>query len=77
MHGAKAPHYIFELCSVILSFDFLILPRFAHNMEACQLVPHQVIIIRCLQGVGMGKYGAKTEGSNLGTRRDDVSLGRD
>lgn len=46
-------------------------------MEACQLVPHQVIIIRCLQGVGMGKWGAKTEESNLGNRRDDVSLGRD
>jgi hypothetical protein len=46
-------------------------------MEACQLVPHQVIIIRRLQGVKMGKQGAKTEGSNLGNRRDDVSLGRD
>jgi len=46
-------------------------------MEACQLVPHQVIIIRRLLRFRIPKWGAKTEGNNLGDRRDDVSVGRD
>ncbi len=48
-----------------------------NHMEACQLVPHQVIIIRRLLRFRIPKWGAKTERNNLGDRRDDVSVGRD
>jgi len=46
-------------------------------MEGCQLITHQVIIIRCLLRFRIPEWGVKTKGNNLGDRRDDVSVGRD
>jgi len=46
-------------------------------MEGCQLITHQVIIIRRLLRFRIPEWGAKTKGNNLGDRRDDVSVGRD